>query len=39
MKLEQITKLDTRNKTTGKEIDYEVMSTNSGAIVIFPIYG
>ena len=39
MKFEQITKLDTWNKTTGKDIDYEVMSTDSDAIVISPIYG
>ena len=38
MKLEPVTKLDKRNKTTSKELDDEVMLANCDAIVIFPIY-
>ena len=38
MKLELITKLDKRNKTTSKKIDNDVMSVNCDAIVNFPIY-
>ena len=39
MKLETVAKLDKRNTTTSKKIDDEIMLTNSGVIVFFPIYG
>ena len=39
MKFGPVTKLDKRNKTTSKEFDNDVMSTNCDVIVIFPIYG
>ena len=35
MKLGPITKLDIRNKTTSKNIDYDVMSKNCEVITIF----
>ena len=38
MKLGQVSKLDTRNKTTLKEFDYNAMSKNCDVIAIFPIY-
>ena len=38
MRLGPVTKLDKRNKTTLKKIDYDVMSKNCDAIVIFSIY-
>ena len=38
MKLETVTKVDKRNKTTQK-IENGVTSTNYDVIVIFPIYG
>ena len=39
MKLESVTKLDKRNKTTSIKIDDKVMPTDSDDIVIFLIYG
>ena len=39
MKLEPVTKLDKRNKTTSKKFDDDVMSANCDVIVTFPIYG
>ena len=39
MKLGLVTNLDTRNKTTSKKIDDDVMSTNCDVIAIFPIFG
>ena len=39
MKLGTVTKLDTRNKTTSKKIDDEVISENCDVIAIFLIYG
>ena len=39
MKLEPVTKLDKRNKTTSKKFDDDVMSENYDFIDIFPIYG
>ena len=39
MKLEPVTKLDKRNKTTSKKIDDEVMLENCDVFVIFPFYG
>ena len=38
MKLGSVTKLDKRNKITSKQIDNDVVSTNSDVIVIFLIY-
>ena len=38
MKLEPVTKLDTRNKIASKNFDDDVMSANCDVIVIFPIY-
>ena len=38
MKLELVTKICKKNKTSNKFVD-EVMSKNCGVIVIFPIYG
>ena len=38
MKLEPVTKLDKKNKTTSKNIDVDVMSEICGAIVIFRIF-
>ena len=35
MKLRPVTKLDKRNKTTSKKIEFDVMSENYGVIVIF----
>ena len=39
MKLGPVTKIDKRNKATPKKFDYDVMSENCDAIVIFLIYG
>ena len=39
MKLGPVTKLHKRNETTSKKFDNDVISENSGVIVIFPIYG
>ena len=39
MKLEPETKLDTRNKTTPKNLDDDVISENCDVTVIFPICG
>ena len=39
MKLGPVTKLHKKNKTTSKNVDEEVISTNCDFIVIFPIYG
>ena len=39
MKLESVTKLDKRNKTTSKKFDVNVMSKNCDIIVIFRIFG
>ena len=39
MKLEPVTNLNKRNKTTLKKLDDDVMSENCDAIAIFPIYG
>ena len=38
MKLEPVTKLDKKNKTTSKNTDDDVMSEICGAIVIFRIF-
>ena len=39
MKLGPVTKLDKKNKTTSKKIDFDVMSENCDVIVIFQIFG
>ena len=39
MKLGAVTKIDKRNKTTSKNFDVDVMSTNYDVIVIFRIFG
>ena len=39
MKLGPATKLDKRNKTTSKKIEFDVMSKNCDVIVIFMIFG
>ena len=39
MKLGTVAKLDTRNTTTSKKFDHNVMSKNWDIIVIFQIYG
>ena len=39
MKLGPVTKLHKKNKTTSKNVDEEVISTNCDFIAIFPIYG
>ena len=39
MKLEPVTKLDKRNKTTSKNFDNDSMPENCDVIAIFPIYG
>ena len=39
MKLEPVTKLYKRNKTTVKKFDDDVMSESCDITVIFPIYG
>ena len=39
MKLEPVTKLDKRNKTTSKKFGDDVMLANCDVIVIFLIYG
>ena len=39
MKLERVTKIDTRNTATSKRFDDEVVSAHFNVIVIFPIYG
>ena len=39
MKLGTVAKLDKRNTTTSKKLDDDIMLTNSGVIVFFPIYG
>ena len=38
MKFGPVTKLDKRNKTTSKNFDDDVMSTNCDVVVIFPVY-
>ena len=38
MKLERVTKIDKRNKTTPKKFDDDVMPENCDVIVIFSIY-
>ena len=38
MRLEPVTKLDRRNKTTSKKSDNNIMSINCGVIVIYLIY-
>ena len=38
MKLEPVTKIDNRNKTTSKKFDDNVISENCNVIAIFPIY-
>ena len=38
MKLEPVTKVDKKNKTTSKNIDDSVISTNCDVFVIFPVY-
>ena len=39
IKLGSVTKLDTRNTATSKNIDDNVMSENCDVIVLFPIHG
>ena len=39
MKLRSVNKLDKTKKTTSKTFDGDVISTNCGVIVIFPICG
>ena len=39
MKLDPVTELDKRNKTTSKKFDDDVMSENYDVIVIFRIFG
>ena len=39
MKIGPITKLDKRNKTTQKKIEFDVMTKNCDVIVIFWIFG
>ena len=39
MKLEPVTKLDKANVATLKKLGDDVMSTNCGVMVFFPIYG
>ena len=39
MKPGLVTKIDTRNKTTSKKFDENVMSGNCDITVILPIYG
>ena len=39
MKIEPVTKLDKKHKTTSDKFDDDVMSRNCDVIVIFPIYG
>ena len=39
MKFGSVTKLDKTHKATSKKFDDDVMSGNSDATVIFPIYG
>ena len=39
MKLEQVTKLEKRNKATSKKSDDDVISENCEVIAIFSIYG
>ena len=39
MKLEQVTKLEKRNKETSKKSDDDVISENCEVIAIFSIYG
>ena len=38
MNLRPVTKLDKENKATSKKFDDDVLSSNCGVIVIFPIY-
>ena len=38
MKLEPVTKLDQRNKTTSNKFGDDFMSSNCHIVVIFPIY-
>ena len=39
MRLEPVTKLDKKNKTTSKKIDGDVISINFDVILVFLIYG
>ena len=39
MKLEPVTKLDKRNKTTSKKFDDDIKSAKCDVIIIFLIYG
>ena len=39
MKLEPVTKLHKRSKTTSKSVYDDVMSANSDFLVLFPTYG
>ena len=39
MKLGPVTKIDKRNKTTSKNIDYDLVSANCDVIAIFAIVG
>ena len=39
MKLRPVTKLDKKNKATSKKFDFDVVSENCDAIVIFRIFG
>ena len=39
MKLEPVTKLDKRNKTTSKKFDDDVISPNYDVIINFLVYG
>ena len=39
MKFEPVTKRDTKNKTTTKKFDEDIMSANFDVNVIFPILG
>ena len=39
MKLGPVTKIDKRNKTTSKNIDYDLVSVNCDVIAIFAIVG
>ena len=39
MKLEPVTKLDKRNRSTSKKIDHDFVSANHSVTLIFPIDG
>ena len=39
MKLGPVTKIDKRNKTTSKNIDYDLVSANCDVIAVFVIVG